>query len=92
MRNGIHFAIVACLVLGISAPVNAGCVKGAAVGAVAGHLVGHHAVLGAVAGCVVGHHIAVKKKRQEELQKEQQHATAPAQGTQGVTQTHQPAP
>ena len=38
-----------------------GCIKGAAVGAVAGHFARHHAVLGAAAGCVVGHHMAKKK-------------------------------
>lgn len=37
-----------------------GCLKGAAVGAVAGHVARHHAVLGAAAGCVVGHHLAKK--------------------------------
>jgi outer membrane lipoprotein SlyB len=43
-----------------------GCLKGAAVGAVAGHFVGKgHAVLGAVGGCVVGRHMAKKKHEQE---------------------------
>jgi hypothetical protein len=32
-----------------------GCLKGAAVGGVAGHFAGHHAVLGALGGCAVGH-------------------------------------
>lgn len=32
----------------------AGCLKGAAIGAVAGHFMGRHALLGAGAGCVVG--------------------------------------
>ena len=31
----------------------AGCVKGAAAGAVVGHVVGKHAVLGAVGGCII---------------------------------------
>jgi outer membrane lipoprotein SlyB len=52
-----------------------GCIKGAAVGAVAGHVVGHHAVVGAVAGCAIGHHAAKKK----EQQLRQQQSGTPAQ-------------
>ncbi|MCC3701292.1 hypothetical protein [Rouxiella badensis] len=50
-----------------------GCLKGAAVGAVAGHVAHHHAVLGAVGGCVVGHHMAAKAKKEKaaEAQKQQ---------------------
>jgi hypothetical protein len=44
----------------------AGCLKGAVVGGVAGHLAHHHAVMGAIAGCAVGHHMAVEKKREEQ--------------------------
>lgn len=56
-----------------------GCLKGAAVGAVAGHFMHHHAVLGAVAGCVVGHHMAVKKEQEEKARQQQQaqHPVAP---------------
>ncbi len=43
-----------------------GCLSGAATGAVAGHFLGHHAVLGALGGCVVGHHLAVAKKRENQ--------------------------
>lgn len=39
-----------------------GCLKGAAVGAVGGHLVHHHALAGAAIGCAVGHHMAKKKR------------------------------
>lgn len=42
----------------------AGCLKGAVVGGVAGHLE-HHAILGAVAGCAVGHHLAAKAKAEQ---------------------------
>jgi len=39
-----------------------GCLKGAVVGAVAGHHVGKgHAVAGAAAGCLAGRHIAKKR-------------------------------
>lgn len=42
-----------------SSPVLArGCMKGAAVGAVAGHFAHHHGMAGAAAGCAVGHHMA----------------------------------
>jgi hypothetical protein len=37
-----------------------GCLKGAMVGGVAGHFVGHHGLLGAGAGCLVGRHYANK--------------------------------
>jgi hypothetical protein len=36
-----------------------GCIKGATVGGVAGHMVGHGKI-GAAAGCVIGHHEANK--------------------------------
>jgi hypothetical protein len=63
------FAIVAVLVLGgamlTPAPAEAaGCLKGAAVGGVAGHYLGHHGVLGAAAGCVIGRHQANKRADQ----------------------------
>lgn len=47
------------------APVPAeakGCIKGALVGGVAGHMV-HHGIVGALGGCVVGHHIANEKPK-----------------------------
>lgn len=46
----------------------AGCLKGAAVGGVAGHFAGHHGVLGAGAGCVIGHHEASKHAHQQATQ------------------------
>ena len=42
----------------------AGCLKGGAIGGVAGHEVGSgHAVAGAAAGCAIGHHEASKKNK-----------------------------
>lgn len=39
-----------------------GCLKGAAVGGVAGHFVGRgHAKAGAVVGCLGGHHMAKRR-------------------------------
>lgn len=43
-----------------------GCLSGAAVGGVAGHVAGHHGLLGAAAGCAVGHHAAVMSHRRAE--------------------------
>jgi hypothetical protein len=45
-----------------------GCIKGAAVGGVVGHVAGHHAVAGAAVGCVIGHHQAKVKERQAAAQ------------------------
>ena len=42
----------------------AGCLKGAAVGGVAGHVAGHHGAVGAAAGCALGHHHAAKKAKE----------------------------
>ena len=42
-----------------------GCLKGAAVGGIGGHVAGGHGLLGAGAGCLVGRHIANKKAKQE---------------------------
>jgi hypothetical protein len=53
----------------------AGCLKGAAVGGVAGHFAGHHGVLGAGAGCVIGRHEApkhVREKAQQQQYEQQQ--------------------
>jgi hypothetical protein len=41
-----------------------GCLKGAAVGGVAGHFAKHHGLIGAAAGCAVGRHHANKKDRE----------------------------
>ena len=52
---------LAATVLVAAGPAEAkGCLKGAAVGGVGGHVAGHHAVLGAAAGCAIGHHRATK--------------------------------
>ncbi|MET3436537.1 hypothetical protein [Sphingomonas sp. 1185] len=57
----------AAILLTAAGPASAkGCLKGAAVGGVAGHFVGKgHAVLGAVAGCAIGHHRAKVQARKE---------------------------
>jgi hypothetical protein len=62
--------VAACAVLSLGLYVGldaeaqaAGCLSGAAMGGVAGHVVGHHALLGAAAGCAIGHHEANKQAR-----------------------------
>ena len=57
------------LAIGSVGPVHAaGCLKGAAVGGVAGHVAGHHGALGAAAGCAVGHHEASKNEQARQAQ------------------------
>ena len=54
------------LLVSVGSAQAAGCLKGAAVGGVAGHFAGHHGVLGAVAGCAIGHHQASKAKKMDQ--------------------------
>jgi len=63
-------AIIVALATGTSANAK-GCLKGAAVGGVAGHYVAHHGILGAAAGCVIGRHEANKRDRMQQNQSEQ---------------------
>lgn len=52
----------------------AGCLKGAAVGGVAGHFVGKgHAVAGAAVGCAVGHHRAKVAAHKQAKAQQQPH-------------------
>jgi outer membrane lipoprotein SlyB len=70
VKNPITAAILAASVIfGASHTEAAGCLKGAAVGAIAGHYAHHHAILGAIAGCAIGHHLAAKNAKQAQLQK-----------------------
>ena len=68
-----------------SAANAAGCLKGAAVGGVAGHFAGHHSVLGAGAGCVIGHHEASKHARQQATQNQGYGSSATNNSGQGNT-------
>lgn len=64
MRKIAFAFFTAGVLLSATAQVQAkGCLKGAAVGGVAGHLK-HHGVAGAAAGCAVGHHMANKKEKE----------------------------
>lgn len=67
----------------------AGCLKGAAVGGVAGHVAGKHGVVGAVGGCVVGRHMANKKAKKEKEEKAAEQARAEqAKRDQAAAQAH----
>ena len=68
MTRQIAGIIAAFMIAGAAVPADAGCLKGAMVGAVAGHFAHHHAVLGAMAGCAIGHHMAVKAREQRAAQ------------------------
>lgn len=71
MRKLSVFVVTVGLLLSATSQVQAkGCIKGAAVGGVAGHIK-HHGVAGAAAGCVVGHHMANKKEKKEKQQQQQ---------------------
>lgn len=71
----IALTIAAIATMATASPALAkGCLKGAAVGAVAGHYVGKgHAVMGAAAGCWIGHHRAVKAARAQKAQQAHAH-------------------
>jgi len=66
----ILLTIAAAATMATASPALAkGCLKGAAVGAVAGHYVGKgHAVVGAAAGCWVGHHRGAKAAKARQAQ------------------------
>ena len=61
----LALTLVSSLALFSQAAEAKGCLKGAAVGGVGGHLAGGHGLLGAGAGCLVGRHMANKKAKQE---------------------------
>ncbi|MBC8737162.1 hypothetical protein F6X40_10115 [Paraburkholderia sp. UCT31] len=67
MKRKASLAVLALTLAMVAGQAQAaGCLKGAAAGAVAGHFVGKgHAVLGAVGGCVVGRHLANKKAKED---------------------------
>jgi hypothetical protein len=74
----IAFSLAAAIVAVPGLASAKGCLKGAAVGGVAGHVAGSHGVVGAAAGCAIGHHRAKKKAEQDQ---------AAAQGSQGSSGT-----
>jgi hypothetical protein len=64
MKAFLSCTAVLLAISAMSIPAEAkGCLKGAAVGGIAGHEAGHHGFLGAAAGCAIGHHEANKKDK-----------------------------
>jgi outer membrane lipoprotein SlyB len=64
MRFATTTLALSLLVASASPVLAKGCIRGAAVGGVAGHYVGRgHAVAGAAVGCVVAHHHYAKQAR-----------------------------
>jgi hypothetical protein len=63
MKALVGCAAVAIALATVSTADAKGCLKGAAVGGVAGHYAGDHGILGAAAGCVIGRHEANKRAR-----------------------------
>ena len=62
MKTFFSCAALALAIALMSAPADAkGCLKGAAIGGVAGH----HGLIGAAAGCAIGHHEAKRNERNE---------------------------
>jgi hypothetical protein len=66
MKSMFVAAAAMLAVVGLSSGPSeaAGCVKGAVIGGVAGHFVGHHGLLGAGAGCAIGHHEAYRRDQE----------------------------
>ena len=65
MKAQVALLSLFAALIAVSAPAQAkGCLKGAAVGGVGGHVVGGHGLAGAAIGCAVGRHRANKKDRE----------------------------
>ncbi|GJH12542.1 hypothetical protein CBA19CS11_26910 [Caballeronia novacaledonica] len=56
-------ALTSAMLAATGAAQAKGCIEGAAVGGVAGHVAGKHGTAGAVGGCAIGHHEASKKEK-----------------------------
>ena len=68
LKTSTALALMAGLALSPAANAK-GCLKGAAGGAVVGHMAGHHAMAGAAGGCAIGHHHAHMKMRHHKMKK-----------------------
>jgi hypothetical protein len=70
----VPVVVVASLGFGVQAQA-AGCLSGAAVGGVAGHVAGGHGVAGAAVGCAIGHHEANKQAKAASAQQQSNAST-----------------
>jgi len=76
MKRAMIFAMPLLLAGLAGAPAYAaGCLKGAAIGGVGGHFLGHHGLIGAGVGCLIGHHEAAKHARERAATQHQQDST-----------------
>jgi hypothetical protein len=71
MKALVGFAAIIFALASVTSADAKGCLKGAAVGGVAGHYAAHHGLLGAAAGCVIGRHEANKRDRMQQGQTDQ---------------------
>ena len=62
-RKLVTLVAASSMVFATGAVYAKGCLEGAAVGGVAGHVAGKHGAVGAAGGCAVGHHEANKKDK-----------------------------
>jgi hypothetical protein len=65
MKTVVAIAAAALMLSAGGAAEARGCLKGAVVGGVAGHFVGHHPIAGAAIGCAIGHHHAKVEDRRQ---------------------------
>ena len=67
MRNLVPILAAAGVLMfvGNTAAQAKGCIKGAVIGGVAGHMMHRHTLLGATAGCIISHHMAHKKEQEQ---------------------------
>jgi hypothetical protein len=63
-RKFVTLALASSMLFTTGAVYAKGCLEGAAVGGVAGHVAGKHGAVGAAGGCAIGHHEANKKDKQ----------------------------
>jgi outer membrane lipoprotein SlyB len=62
-RKLVSIMLASSMFIAAGAAQAKGCIEGAAVGGVAGHVAGKHGTAGAVGGCAIGHHEASKKEK-----------------------------
>jgi hypothetical protein len=62
-RTLASIVLASAMIAATGAAQAKGCIEGAAVGGVAGHVAGKHGTAGAVGGCAIGHHEASKKEK-----------------------------
>jgi len=89
MRIQLAAVVSLCAMTALSTGVEAkGCLKGAAVGGLGGHVAGRHGLAGAAVGCAVGHHMAKKAEQRNAQVGNAPVATAPDTMSQPAAKKH----